>query len=622
MSLVRGVTRGSSGGGGTNGKSAYELAVDNGFVGTLAAWLASLQGTNGTGTDIAEIITFTGSASNDTTVMTNALATNRPIIASAKGSQIARFNAGFTMTNRDVDIDLSNVKVIQVSNNTTFTVDYGEATSIAVTSLTNALLDLGGGEDTLVGKAGLADTSAIVLYEWYTLSSDDKPAEGATSGENARCGQKVLVISKDASFVYFSHPIYDLAEYVTNITIARLNGQDYKAKIKAYIEVDPTAVSSNWTGLPLLVNGAVNGDFDLECNLVTNVVVAATGCVNSDFKFRVKRVHRPGFNGYGALLSAGWGNRVNARASRMRHAVTTNWTNGASGAKLRRGWEFYPQITGVFQNSDAAAVDLHGDCIGGVIHDFIAAGVTAGPPDGTSTCVQLRGVDTEAVNGRGEANWGAQIFDGNAPGGGRRQTLRDCKFKCRNGVILGLGLSSSNPKPTYYIDGGEYECAGVEVIRATNCTIKFLNEPLFRVTGQSGGTIIRMLGNGKVYGKFRIDMSGSAGTWDLLFSSGSGNEAIVEPLNSDAIALAGDADYTVTDFSPELIVFSTPLTANRQVNFSCEGRRQVEIRRTAAATGAFNLILNNTAANVNLGAGQGALAKIIGTEVLTFPGFL
>lgn len=32
---------------GSNGKSAYELAVENGFVGTLDEWLASLKGTNG-----------------------------------------------------------------------------------------------------------------------------------------------------------------------------------------------------------------------------------------------------------------------------------------------------------------------------------------------------------------------------------------------------------------------------------------------------------------------------------------------------------------------------------------------------------------------------------------------
>ena len=32
---------------GTNGLNAYEIAVQNGFVGTEAEWLASLQGTDG-----------------------------------------------------------------------------------------------------------------------------------------------------------------------------------------------------------------------------------------------------------------------------------------------------------------------------------------------------------------------------------------------------------------------------------------------------------------------------------------------------------------------------------------------------------------------------------------------
>lgn len=36
-----------SGGGGANGKSAYQLAVDNGFVGTVTEWLASLKGEKG-----------------------------------------------------------------------------------------------------------------------------------------------------------------------------------------------------------------------------------------------------------------------------------------------------------------------------------------------------------------------------------------------------------------------------------------------------------------------------------------------------------------------------------------------------------------------------------------------
>ena len=36
------------GGSGTAGKSAYEIAVDNGFVGTETEWLESLKGAKGT----------------------------------------------------------------------------------------------------------------------------------------------------------------------------------------------------------------------------------------------------------------------------------------------------------------------------------------------------------------------------------------------------------------------------------------------------------------------------------------------------------------------------------------------------------------------------------------------
>ena len=45
---------------GVNGKSAYEIAVENGFVGTEADWLLSLQGTDGVdGVDGVDGITYT-----------------------------------------------------------------------------------------------------------------------------------------------------------------------------------------------------------------------------------------------------------------------------------------------------------------------------------------------------------------------------------------------------------------------------------------------------------------------------------------------------------------------------------------------------------------------------------
>lgn len=41
------LNNGDLGGGGTAGKSAYEIAVDNGFTGTEEEWLASLKGEKG-----------------------------------------------------------------------------------------------------------------------------------------------------------------------------------------------------------------------------------------------------------------------------------------------------------------------------------------------------------------------------------------------------------------------------------------------------------------------------------------------------------------------------------------------------------------------------------------------
>lgn len=42
------IVGGEGGSGGVDGKSAYEIAVDNGFDGSIEEWLLSLNGTNGT----------------------------------------------------------------------------------------------------------------------------------------------------------------------------------------------------------------------------------------------------------------------------------------------------------------------------------------------------------------------------------------------------------------------------------------------------------------------------------------------------------------------------------------------------------------------------------------------
>lgn len=59
---------------GATGKSAYEIAVDNGFVGTESDWLLSLDGTNGTnGADGARALTNLYYASTNYTLQTGTL---------------------------------------------------------------------------------------------------------------------------------------------------------------------------------------------------------------------------------------------------------------------------------------------------------------------------------------------------------------------------------------------------------------------------------------------------------------------------------------------------------------------------------------------------------------------
>ena len=77
------------GGSGTAGKSAYEIAVDNGFVGTETEWLESLKGTDGT--------TFTPSVSKEGNLSwNNDNGKENPATVNIKGAKGDRGDSGVT----------------------------------------------------------------------------------------------------------------------------------------------------------------------------------------------------------------------------------------------------------------------------------------------------------------------------------------------------------------------------------------------------------------------------------------------------------------------------------------------------------------------------------------------
>ena len=80
------------GGSGTAGKSAYEIAVDNGFVGTEAEWLESLKGVDGTdGTTFIPSVSATGDLS-----WSNDDGKENPATVNIKGAKGDRGDSGVT----------------------------------------------------------------------------------------------------------------------------------------------------------------------------------------------------------------------------------------------------------------------------------------------------------------------------------------------------------------------------------------------------------------------------------------------------------------------------------------------------------------------------------------------
>ena len=82
----------SGGGSGTAGKSAYEIAVDNGFVGTETEWLESLKGAEGTnGATFTPYVSSSGELS-----WTNDGDKKNPATVNIKGSKGDRGDSGVT----------------------------------------------------------------------------------------------------------------------------------------------------------------------------------------------------------------------------------------------------------------------------------------------------------------------------------------------------------------------------------------------------------------------------------------------------------------------------------------------------------------------------------------------
>ena len=94
INLQKAIDDGLIGGGGSGaaGKSAYEIAVDNGFVGTETEWLESLKGAEGTnGATFTPYVSSSGELS-----WTNDGDKKNPATVNIKGSKGDRGDSGVT----------------------------------------------------------------------------------------------------------------------------------------------------------------------------------------------------------------------------------------------------------------------------------------------------------------------------------------------------------------------------------------------------------------------------------------------------------------------------------------------------------------------------------------------
>lgn len=77
---------GQNGTNGTDGESAYEIAVDNGFEGTEEEWLASLHGADGQDADTSDIEAEIGDLTQlDTTIKTDLVSAINEVAGSGGG---------------------------------------------------------------------------------------------------------------------------------------------------------------------------------------------------------------------------------------------------------------------------------------------------------------------------------------------------------------------------------------------------------------------------------------------------------------------------------------------------------------------------------------------------------
>jgi hypothetical protein len=545
---------------------------------------------------------------DNTSAWAAAVATGRPLWTINNGNKVQLASAP-TVGNRDFIVKTDPGVIFETTANAImFNIIRGLGTSYAITALDNVEYDASEGDSITSTVTRLRLTSGdganIVVGDYYKIASEDV-APGGSSGENPRMGEIVQVIAKETSgadvLVYLSTTVYREDLYVTTPTISRMNGQDYVTDIQGMtFRMGDAGVAGAWNLMAIWCEGSFNARIDATILRGANSGIYLQSNYKPQIKADIRHVQYQigAIGGYGVWVSSDNYGRYQVTGGRCRHLFTDNWAPGHTGSVMKHGPMIGATVTGTASYCSGAGFDFHSSAYNCQMVNPTSIGNYEGRNQGLGAGIQLRGFKNRVIGAKTYNNeWGCQVF-ANSGTASDDLTVEGLESDDKKGSIIIDGQSALATRMMVRIKGGTLRFQSARGVVIQDANVRF-EDTVFMPKGQSGGVLLDLDGNNNIRGNIKCDLRDAAGAWTLADLSGT-NEVSVHTTSDDADATPGDAAYVVTDTTPDEVLFSTTLTADRAVTFSVQSRKRVLIRRTAA--GAFNL-------NVSHAGGTLALAQ-------------
>lgn len=474
----------------------------------------------------------------------------------------------------------------------------------------------GSSANVLVTRVTLTNVANVANYPVgsYTLLSSEDVSPHASASENGRMGQVLRVAKIDAAsgYVYFASTAWRSDLYTTDIRLTLMpTGETYVNNLRLNIEAASGETFDNRANPVMWIQNCVQPritNIDIIESASTGMTLSrcvggeVSGCKIRKVKFStasegIPTNSRLGYAIYhtacdGMLIERNW-------ASDCRHFITDNWTNAsAAGAVHRHGPSMNMNIKGnVAWYTRGSGFDCHSSAVNNHFSGNLAVGARS-DSTGLGTGYQIRGESNILTdNSDYDCEVGIQVFENTIDG------TQDTFISGHRSVAKKIGLvfdghASSTRKLNVNIASSIFETKQVGtdpglVVQSRRAKVNF-QDVVFKPRGQNGGDLFSLLGDTITTGNIHYDPHNAAGTWDLQATSGSNNDNRVAVHRDADDAAPGDAAYVITDVSPDVITYSTTLTANRAVTVSCTGRKRVLVKRTAG--GAFDLTVAHSGA--------------------------